>query len=129
MSNERKCSVCSGELPADPISVSGLVFCSDACGSIYGLVQLAGRMRSEASARKEWDGDEGYDGKPRPCVACDTETRLRCSICRLPICHNCEECPNGCENSSKFLYGENELSEPSSEPDATETGPASRPRS
>jgi hypothetical protein len=48
------------------------------------------------SSRYAHDGDEGYDGRSKPCIACDLDTRLRCSGCRQPVCHNCESCPNGC---------------------------------
>lgn len=43
------------------------------------------------------DENDGYDEIPKPCIACDLETLLRCARCRQPVCHNCENCPNGCD--------------------------------
>ena len=33
------------------------------------------------------------------CAVCRSDTRLLCSPCGDPVCHNCA-CPNGCEAST-----------------------------
>lgn len=58
---------------------------------------------SDNAARIQHDGDEGYDGQPIPCIVCYVETVLRCGGCREPVCHNCEECPNGCDSAPPHL--------------------------
>ena len=56
--------------------------------------------------RQRHDGEEGYDRQPLPCRVCDAETRLRCAGCRQPLCHTCDECPDGCDSLRTDRFGE-----------------------
>lgn len=90
------CHVCGKPIPeAAALAGSGVPLCSTTCETIFSLRQRAGALHE--SDRRRNDGDEGYDGESRPCIACDTETVLRCSTCRQPVCERCPECPNGCD--------------------------------
>ena len=46
----------------------------------------------------------GPDGRWQlvPCIVCDADTQLRCSLCRHAVCHTCEACPNGCDAGTDY---------------------------
>ena len=86
------CVVC-GTSVENAIHTRGGAVCSEACDILLRIQNLPAEQHSNFV-----DGDEGYDGILRPCIACSVETKLRCSRCRKPVCHNCEDCPNGCDS-------------------------------
>jgi len=61
----------------------------------------------EAPDEDAYGGGYGPDGRwlPRPCVICDADTQLRCSVCRYAVCHNCNACPNGCDGVGESTAG------------------------
>lgn len=57
----------------------------------------------DAANEDAYGSGYGEDGRwlPRECVVCFAETQLRCSVCRHAVCHNCAECPNGCDSVNR----------------------------
>ena len=61
--------------------------------------------RNEGDKANASEGQDREDlkelEKPYPlesCIACGKNTHLRCSPCGEPLCQNCLECPNGCDD-------------------------------
>ena len=101
---ESRCVMCGANFEdtgGGPSRTAASQFCSSTCEGAFLLRHHAGR--EPTTNRYIHDGDEGYDEVPHPCVVCDSETIQRCPRCRRPVCHNCIECPNGCDNVANFL--------------------------